>query len=187
MSTAVVSVEPGDVLDFWFSPSARERWFAKDAAFDADITRRFASVLVQAERGHLESWMSSAESALALVILLDQFPRNIYRDDPRSFLYDMHALAYAKTAIAADYHRRLPTDRRRFLYLPFMHSERIINQDRCVELLAADGDDPEGLDFAHRHRVIINRFGRFPHRNAILGRTSTPEEEAFLKEPRSSF
>lgn len=181
------ATRPGDILAFWFSGHARERWFATDAAFDADICRRFASVCRESERGRLDGWAATPEGALALVIVLDQFPRNMHRGEARAFLHDALALAHADRAVAAGHHRAVATPERRFFYLPFMHNERLADQDRCVALLAEDGDDPIGLDFAEKHRAVIRRFGRFPHRNAILGRTSTAEEEAFLTEPNSSF
>ncbi len=190
------------VLDFWFlapgAPAggaarpARPEWFRKDPAFDAAIRERFGKDVDAALAGEREAWNSGAAGCLALILLLDQFTRNIFRDTPQAFAGDAAALALADTAIADACDRALPPVRRWFLYLPFMHAESLPVQERSVALfgeLARQGGDAfaSALDYAVRHRDVIARFGRFPHRNAILGRESTLAESAFLKLPGSSF
>jgi uncharacterized protein (DUF924 family) len=184
--TTMTSYSIDDILAFWFAPETRPLWFERDPAFDADIARRFGPMIEEAADGRLAFWGKEPEGALALCLLLDQFPRNIWRGTPRAFAYDIFALGVAEEALAAGHDRALPPDRRLFLYLPLEHSEDLGRQERCVALMAALGD-PILLDYAVRHRDIVARFGRFPHRNAILGRDSTPEEQAFLEEPGSSF
>jgi uncharacterized protein (DUF924 family) len=174
------------ILDFWFSPSARERWFAKDTAFDREVAERFGAAYARVVGGDLEGWPRTADGVLALVILLDQFPRNMFRDDPRAYATDEAARALAAEALANNVDAEVTAEERRFLYLPFMHSEDVADQRRCVELFAATNDE-NSLDYARRHLAIVERFGRFPHRNACLGRESTLDEAAFLKEPGSSF
>ena len=185
------------VLDFWFGapgePNAgqpRKIWFEKDAAFDGKIRARFAGEYGAARDGGRAAWRGSAQDCLALVIVLDQFPRNLFRGDARAFATDAAALEAAKHAIARGYDRALPPLRRTFLYMPFLHSENIGDQDSGIELIRSLGDAPmaaESLKAAIQHRDIIARFGRFPHRNAVLGRATTAEEAAFLKQPVSSF
>ena len=177
---------PATVLDFWFDPANRKRWFTPAPAFDAECVRRFQPLVEAADRGELAGWQDTPEGALALAILLDQLPRNIGRGTPRMYAYDAKARAVAKAAVERGFDRQVPPDRRLFLYLPFEHSEDLADQERSVELTATLGD-AEQLDYAVRHRDIVARFGRFPHRNAILGRPSTEEEIAFLKTPGSSF
>jgi uncharacterized protein (DUF924 family) len=184
---------PKDILDFWFgapgSPehgTNRQEWFKKSDAFDAEIRRRFAKDVDAAIDGGLEGWAQNAEGALALIILLDQFPRNIFRNSGRSFAGDARALETAKRAIACGFDEERAKFERVFFYLPFEHSEDLADQDRCIALVSALGDD-NYIDYAHRHRDIVARFGRFPHRNALLGRASTDEEIEFLKQPNSSF
>jgi uncharacterized protein (DUF924 family) len=174
------------ILDFWFSPAARKRWFDADEAFDQEIAARFGQAWRRVAGGDLAGWPNTADGTLALVILLDQFPRNLFRGDPRAYATDQAARTFAAAALAHGLDAELPPERRRFLYLPFMHSEDVIDQRRCVALFAGL-DDAESLDFARRHLAIVERFGRFPHRNAALGRETTAEEAAFLKEPGSSF
>lgn len=183
----------GQVLDFWFAerdgdgqPAYRKAWFERDAAFDAEIARRFAPAVERALAGELDGWATSADGALALVILLDQFPRNLFRGTARAFAGDARALRLAKQAIAQGFDRQLPRYGRMFLYLPFEHSENLEDQERSVALFATL-DDANVAKFAAAHRDIVARFGRFPHRNAALGRQSTPEETEFLKQPGSSF
>ncbi|MDX2201430.1 MAG: DUF924 family protein [Hyphomicrobiaceae bacterium] len=188
--------EAAAVLDFWFAagtPEAdrpRPAWWARDDAFDAEVRRRFASLHARARNGELEGWRAEPGTALALVIVLDQFSRNLFRGSPEAFACDAHAVAVAKDAIARGLDRQLAAIRRQFFYLPLMHSEVLADQDRCVALFEALDALPEqenSVRFAHRHREIIARFGRFPHRNAVLGRTTTAEEARFLAEPNSSF
>jgi len=181
------------VLSFWFGEEpgpARPEWFRKDAAFDEEIRRRFGELHGAAARHELDHWRASPEPMLALVVVLDQFSRNLYRNDPRAFAQDDHALECAKEAIARGDDLGLLPVQRQFLYLPFEHSEDLAEQEVCVELMRSlEAFEPtRGLtDWAVRHRDIIRRFGRFPHRNACLGRESTPEEVEFLKQPGSGF
>jgi uncharacterized protein (DUF924 family) len=174
-------------LDYWFAPGMDARWFAADSALDRDLAIRFGDLLTHATRGELESWVDDADSALALVIVLDQLPRNVFRGTWQAFAFDSRALAMAEAALLRGHHLRLPPMRRRFLYLPFEHSESLPDQTHCVALFEADGGDPAGLDWARQHRDVIARFGRFPHRNAVLGRDSTVEEEAWLAQPGNGW
>ena len=177
---------PGDVLAFWFAPGMAERWFKPDPAFDAEIAGRFGALVGPALAGELDAWGETPDGALALCLVLDQFPRNVWRGTARAFSCDARARQVATAALAAGHDREVPADRRLFFYLPFEHSEDLADQERCMSLMAAL-PDPELLDYARRHRNIVARFGRFPHRNAILGRASTAEEIEFLQEPGSSF
>ncbi|WP_221930973.1 DUF924 family protein [Telmatospirillum sp. J64-1] len=176
-----------EILDFWFDDSTKPRWFAPDAAFDEAIRQRFEQDYEKARAGQLGEWEEHPETMLALILLLDQFPRNMYRATPRAFEGDDLALRLAQRAVSQGWDETLPMEARRFLYLPFEHSESLANQRMSVALFERWEDDPEGLDYARRHLEVIERFGRFPHRNAILGRPSTPEEIEFLKQPGSSF
>ena len=180
MSTTPTSgaVEPGEVLAFWRAAGPK-KWFAKDDAFDAAIRDRFLLTYEAAAIGELGHWEASAEGALALVIVLDQFPRNIFRGSARTFAADPLARAVADRAIARGYDEQIPPSERTFFYLPFEHSEDPADQERCVALHRAAGD-AEGLKWAELHADIIRRFGRFPHRNKLLGRSTTPDEQAFL-------
>lgn len=182
-----MDILPRDILGFWFSAEARSKWYAKDDAFDREIRTRFETAWSQAVAGDFAAWEESADGALALVILLDQFPRNMFRGTPQAFASDPLALAATRRALDKGFDTLFEPARRLFLYLPLEHDEDLASQRRCVALLEANGDDPQGLDYARRHLAIVERFGRFPHRNAILGRVSTPEERAFLEEPNSSF
>ncbi len=180
------TIAPEDVLAFWFSDAAKKHWFEKSDAFDADCRSRFGAAVEAARAGALDDWGETSEGALALVILLDQVPRNIYRGTPASFASDEKALDVAKDAITEGFDTATPSDMRNFFYLPFMHSERLEDQDRGIELYATN-DINDGLRWMKMHRDIIARFGRFPHRNVILGRSSTPQELEFLQQPGSSF
>jgi uncharacterized protein (DUF924 family) len=171
-------VTPDEVLDFWFD-AGPQKWFSRDAAFDAAITERFLPTHEAAAAGKLADWEQSAEGALALLILLDQFPRNMFRASARAFVTDSAALAIAKRAVARGFDRELDLPKRNFFYMPFMHSEDLADQERCVELSRAYSD-ANTLKWAELHADIIRRFGRFPHRNALLGRATTLEEKAFL-------
>lgn len=179
--------DPHEILAFWFSDRARPHWFAPDAAFDAEVRRLLASAHDQAARGRHDAWRAAPEGCLALVILLDQVPRNIFRGSARAFASDPLALAVTRHALAQGFDLALSDPQRLFLYLPLEHAEDPAAQDQCVHLFAERTRVPEWLDYAEKHRNIIRRFGRFPHRNRILGRVSTPDEEAFLLEPGSSF
>ncbi len=182
-----------DILDFWFGPqeTARPEWFRKDSAFDAEVARRFGLHVERAMAGDLRHWEERASTALARVLLLDQFTRNIFRGTPRAFAGDTLALAAARAMVQHALDRELAPIRRSFVYLPFEHAEDRLAQEESVRLftqLAAQASGmEETLDYALRHRDIVVRFGRFPHRNAILGRTSTPKEAAFLLQPGSGF
>jgi uncharacterized protein (DUF924 family) len=170
--------EPADVLAFW-RDAGKDKWFTKDDAFDADIRARFLPTYDAAAAGRLADWEASPEDALALVIVLDQFPRNMFRGSARIYAADPLARAVAERAIARGFDRAVDSDLRSFFYLPFEHSENLADQERCVALYRGT-DDAEGLKWAEHHADIIRRFGRFPHRNSLLGRATTPEEQAFL-------
>ena len=182
-----------NILDFWFGPpphAPRETWFRKDPAFDAQILLRFSDDIAAALAGAYGDWCTSARGALARVILLDQFTRNVFRDTPDAFAGDAAALATAADAIDRGLDAELDQYERSFLYMPFEHAEDLVQQERSVALfgaLAEASGERGGLEWAEKHAVIIRRFGRFPHRNAILGRESTPEEIAFLGQPGSRF
>ena len=165
------------VLAFW-REAGPDRWFTQDAAFDASIRESFLATYQAAAAGELSDWEASAEGALALVIVLDQFPRNMFRGDPRTYATDALARAAANRALKCGYDMDVPETERDFLFLPFMHSEDMTDQLRCIELYRAAGH--ENLKYAERHADIIRRFGRIPHRNAVLGRETTAEEQAFL-------
>jgi uncharacterized protein (DUF924 family) len=169
---------PHDVVSFW-QAAGPDRWFSKEDALDAAIRARFLTTYEAAAAGELAHWESTAEGALALVILLDQFPRNMFRASARTYAADPLARAVADRALARGFDRAVAADLRTFFYLPFMHSEAVADQERCVALYRALGD-AESLRYAEDHADIIRRFGRFPHRNAVLGRESTPDEQAFL-------
>jgi len=167
-----------DVLAFWCA-AGPDKWFKKDPAFDSEIAVRFFAVWHAAIAGALATWEETAEGALALIIVLDQFPRNMFRGHARTYENDALARAVAARALARGFDQQVPHDPRQFFYLPFMHSEELADQEHCVELARRYGDD-EFLKYAEQHAGIIRRFGRFPHRNAMLGRITTPEEQAFL-------
>jgi uncharacterized protein (DUF924 family) len=167
-----------DVLAFWRG-AGPDKWFAKDTAFDDDIRARFLATYEAAAADKLADWESTAESALALAIVLDQFPRNMFRGSARTFAADPAALAVVKRAIARGFDQAVSAIDRQFFYLPFEHSELLEDQERACALFRAEGD-ADKLKWAELHADIIRRFGRFPHRNAALGRTTTPEEQAFL-------
>lgn len=187
-----------DVLDFWFLPpdnrdygQARGEWFRKDDAFDAHIRARFGTLIDAAIEGGLRAWDATPHGALARLIVLDQLTRNVYRGTPRAFAGDAQALALAVALTQAAQDQQLPPMLRAFAYLPFEHAEDLAMQARAVELFQLLSQAQPGfdgmLDYAERHQEVIARFGRFPHRNAMLGRPSTPEEVEFLRQPGSSF
>lgn len=177
---------PNEVLKFWFEELKPEQQFKKDLALDRLIKERFGALLEQAARGELASWRETPEGRLAEIIVLDQFSRNIFRDDARSFAQDPMALALAQEAVRDPRHGLLPVNQRAFLYMPYMHSESLKIHDDSRRLFSQPGLE-NNLKFEEKHREILERFGRYPHRNAILGRVSTPEEIEFLKQPGSSF
>ena len=181
-----------DVLAFWFADGPgvrREVWFKRTDAFDT-ACGEFREVLTAALRGDLNDWSTTPRGALALAIVLDQFPRNIHRGTPKAFSGDSAALSIAEAAISTGFDRALLPVERVFLYLPFEHSEDLADQDRSVALFEALAGEPDmalTIDYAHRHRDVIRRFGRFPHRNPILGRTNSAAENAYLAEPGAGF
>ena len=177
---------PDEVLDFWFDPANEANWWKRSDAFDATIARRFRDLHAAATRCELFAWRASAEGRLAEVIVLDQFSRNLHRDSPRAFAADPLALALAQTAVALGADRALDVRRRVFLHMPYMHSESRAIHEEALRLFAADRS-ADNLEFERRHKTIIDRFGRFPHRNAVLGRASTADEIEFLKTPGSAF
>ena len=175
-----------DVLDFWFNEIPSENWFKKDEAFDEEIRRRFGSLHARAVQGELFEWRATIEGRLAEIIVLDQFSRNMYREDLRAFQYDGMALVLAQEAVRAKDAGNLPLEQRSFLYMPFMHSESLQIHDLAMMYFDQPGLE-DSFEYEKKHRAIIKRFGRYPHRNDVLGRISTPEERAFLTQPGSSF
>jgi uncharacterized protein (DUF924 family) len=172
------AIAPSDVLAFWRA-AGPDKWFDKDAAFDSEIARRFFCVWRAAGDGELAAWQETPEGALALLIVLDQFPRNMFRGDRRTYETDGLARDVADRAIRRGFDRQISHLERQFFYLPFMHSENLADQEHCLELARCHGDD-EFMTYAEQHADIIRRFGRFPHRNAMLGRATGPAEQAFL-------
>ncbi|HJV87670.1 MAG TPA: DUF924 family protein [Noviherbaspirillum sp.] len=196
---------PESIHAFWFGAEADDAlvaqhnaalWWKKDARADDEIRRRFEPGVQAAARHELDSWSSTAAGCLALILLTDQFPRNMYRDTPQAFAFDLLARGWCRQGLQAGLHRLLRPIERVFFYLPLEHSESLADQEQCIALFRALLDELDAarrpafegfLDYALRHREVIARFGRFPHRNRILGRASTPEETAFLAQPGSSF
>jgi len=174
------------VLEFWFEETEPKQWWAVDPAFDDRLTERFLPLLEKAVRGELFAWRVTANGRLSEVIVLDQFSRNLYRNSPQSFAQDAMALALAQEAVVAGALEQLAPNERAFLLMPYMHSESALIHVEA-ERLFKEWAPPGNYEFELRHKAIIDRFGRYPHRNRILGRSPTPEEEAFLKEPGSSF
>jgi uncharacterized protein (DUF924 family) len=175
-----------DVLAFWFGDLTPDDWWRKDPALDRRIADRFGPTLEAAARCELHAWRTTGRGRLAEVIVLDQFSRNVHRDTAAAFACDALALALAQEAVARGCDLELPPAERAFLYLPWMHSESALIHEEALRLFAAPGLE-KNLDFERRHKAIIDRFGRYPHRNAVLGRTSTAEELEFLRQPGSSF
>lgn len=186
------------VLDFWFGREGsaelgqqRKEWFTKDAEFDRRIAERFGPTIEAALRGELDAWATAAPGALARILLLDQFTRNVFRGDRRAFAGDAQALAAASAMVGLRQDTLLPPFMRAFVYMPYEHAEGMAMQDEAVRLFVRLADEEPALahmlDYAHRHRAVIERFGRFPHRNASLGRQSTAEELAYLAQPGSAF
>lgn len=174
------------VLQFWFEELTPQQWFAKSDGLDAKIKVRFTELLHSASQSELFTWRDTAEGRLAEIIVLDQFSRNIYRDTPQAFSQDPLALALAQEAVSVGADKLLSDQQKSFLYMPYMHSESKVIHEQAVKLFSQPGLEGN-LDFELKHKVIIDEFGRYPHRNEILGRTSTPEEIGFLKRPNSSF
>ena len=175
-----------DVLNFWFNELEPKDWFVSSSELDKTITSRFGDLLKSAAQSELFTWRDSPQGRLAEIIVLDQFSRNIYRNTPKAFAQDPLALALAQEAISLGLDQELETKQRSFLYMPFMHSESAIIHQQAVELFNVAGME-NNYEFELKHKVIIDRFGRYPHRNDILGRASSPEEVEFLTQPGSSF
>jgi uncharacterized protein (DUF924 family) len=183
------AVNPQEVRDFWFG-SDRKAWFEKNPAFDEEIRRRFFSLYELAAAERLEDWQKNPADCLALVLVLDQFPRNMFRGSAKAFAADHLARATARVILDNGWDKAMTPDERMFAYLPFEHSESLADQESCLALMQEISLFPEMADlpkWAEAHLVIVRRFGRFPHRNAALGRASTPEEIEFLKQPGSGF
>jgi len=179
-------MNPSDILHFWFTELTPKQHYAKDAALDDAIRTRFGATLEAAARCELFAWRATPEGRLAEALVLDQFSRNVYRDTARAFAQDALALALAQELVASGQDRSLPLAQRSFAYMPYMHSESALIHAQAITLFSQPGMQ-DSLRFEQRHQAIIERFGRYPHRNALLGRASTAEELAFLSEPGSSF
>ena len=177
-TTGARSIVPTDVIAFW-RDAGRERWYAKDDAFDAEVAHRFRALWDAAVEDRLASWQATDDGMLASILVLDQFPRNIFRNDPRAFSSDRLARDLAVKAIDRGVDQRVDPQLRQFVYLPLMHSEDLADQEHCCDLFRATGET-DNLTYADEHADIIRRFGRFPHRNRLLGRTTTPGEQAYL-------
>ena len=174
-----MTLDPQDIIDFWYSPDIKAAWFKSTPGLDGQIRQRFESVWQSASEYELDAWMASPEGCLALVIILDQLPLNMFRGEAKSFSTEDQAVEVCLHAIEQGYDQQLNRDQQAFLYMPLMHSERMDHQDKSVALFAEAGLK-DNLRFAEHHRAIIARFGRFPHRNAILNRSCTPEELEYL-------
>ena len=179
-------MQPKSILHFWFEELTAKQHFVKDTALDETIRARFGDTLEAAAKCELFAWRATAEGRLAEIIVLDQFSRNVYRDTPRAFAQDALALVLAQELVASGQDRSLPEAQRVFAYMPYMHSESLAIHAQATARFSQPGLE-SNLDFALRHQAIITRFGRYPHRNAIFGRTSSAEELAFLSEPGSGF
>jgi len=171
-------IAPADILNFW-REAGHDRWYRRDETFDVEVCRRFLDLWQQAAAGELSDWEATDDGALALTIVLDQFPRNIFRGDARAYASDALARGVAARAIDRGADKRIDPLLLEFLYMPFMHSEHLPDQLRCVELFGGTSNT-ENQEYAEQHADIIRRFGRFPHRNPVMGRETTPEEQAFL-------
>ena len=186
-----MTLQPSDILDFWFEgdPSERrDKWFGKAAEFDAECAR-FTAAIRDARAGRFDHWAATPKDGLALIVLLDQLSRNLFRGSSEAFAADVHAREIAHGMIAAGFDTTLTPVERMFVYLPFEHSETIEYQDESVRLFETlrDALAPESIDYAHRHRDVIRQFGRYPHRNTALGRVSTAAEETYLAQPGAGF
>ncbi len=177
---------PQQILDFWFTELTPKHWFRKDPTLDGEIASRFGDTLIAAARGETADWRREPRGRVAEILVLDQFSRNVYRDTPGAFAQDPVALTLAQELISRGEDETLPLIQRIFVYMPFMHSESRVIHDHALRLFDQPGMEDQ-LDYEQRHRAIIERFGRYPHRNAMLGRESTPEEREFLGQPGSSF
>ncbi|OUS00643.1 hypothetical protein A9Q81_10150 [Gammaproteobacteria bacterium 42_54_T18] len=186
MTTCSQKTQPQDIIQFWFEEIAPKQWWIKDNEFDQLLIDSYQGVLDFAVKGELFSWRETALGRLAEIIVLDQFSRNIYRDDARAFAADPMALVLSQEAVRQQSYKGFTSNQKQFLFMPYMHSESLIVHEEAVKLFSEPGLEGN-LEFEHKHRVIIQRFGRYPHRNEILGRVSTDEEKVFLLEPGSSF
>ena len=184
--TSPTTTDPAAVLHFWFDELTPAQHFAKDAQLDAAMGQRFGALLEAGARGELSGWRVNAAGRLAEIVVLDQFSRNVWRDTPRAFAQDGMALVLAQELVASGQDRALPPAQRAFAYMPYMHSESAAIHAQSVQLFAQPGLEGN-LRFALQHQAIIERFGRYPHRNAILGRASSDEELTFLRQPGSAF
>ena len=192
MSPKTLSHLIEEILSFWFGApddadygKPQAKWFEKNDNFDAEIKQRFEQVMIDAAAGKLDDMAESPEGAVALLIMLDQFPRNVYRGSAEAFASDEHARTVATRVLERGFDQQVAPVMRSFMYLPFEHSEDLADQERSLELFTKLGGS--GIEWAEKHHVIIERFGRFPHRNEVLGRASTPEETELLTQPNSSF
>lgn len=179
-------MHPDSIIDFWFTELSNAQRFAKDEALDALLRERFGATLSAAIAGELFEWRHSANGRLAEILVLDQFSRNIYRDTPAAFAQDAQALTLAQEMVSRGLDQSLPPGQRAFAYMPYMHSESLLIHQHALALFSQPGLEGS-LTFEHKHRAILEKFGRYPHRNVISGRTSTPEEMVFLNQPGSSF
>jgi uncharacterized protein (DUF924 family) len=170
---------PQKIIDFWFADDVRKLWFNSTAEFDRSLRERFEDILKQADQGELDHWMESAAGCLALVIILDQFPLNMFRGNAQSFATEARSRDVARVAITDGFDKALAAEQQAFLYMPFMHSENLADQQLALELFAQPGME-SNLRFAHHHHAIVETYGRFPHRNAVLGRTNTAAEIEYL-------
>jgi len=191
----MTEMTPADIITFWFEDDrtiTREKWFKRDDAFDQTIRDRFGTLTDQAATGALDHWAETPDGALALLIVLDQFPRNLHRGSARAFASDARAIA-RKAVLQRGFDRGFSNPERTFLYLPFEHSEDMTEQDISVALFEGMRDDPlrrapgSNIEYAWKHWIVVKRFGRFPHRNAALGRISTADEEEYLAQPGAGF
>lgn len=177
-----------EILNFWFTETQPQQWFQKNEEFDQKIKENFLEIYEMARKGLLDDWKKDADGCLALVILLDQFPRNMFRGSPQAFATDSQALLIAKHAVGKGFDQILEPVKRGFLYMPFQHSESMADQKRSVELFGKmKEDNPVGYQYAQRHYDVIDEYGRFPHRNKVLERENTPEEEDYLAQPNAGF
>lgn len=179
-------MEYKDVINFWFEELSPEDWYKKDEIFDLKMVEKFIAVHEKAVNGELYPWRETAEGRLAEILILDQFSRNIYRGEAKAFQYDPIALVLAEEAIEHEEINQLSPTQKQFIYMPFMHSESKVIHEKAVDLFSEPGLE-SGLDYEFRHKKIIDKFGRYPHRNQILGRTNTPAEEQFLRENPTGF
>jgi len=185
-SSATASINANDVLEFWFTELGPEHWFDKNPTLDATIRERFGLLYGKAKQCELYPWRATAHGRLAEIIVLDQFPRNMFRDQAQAFETDALALALAQEAVACGADQALPVPRRAFLYLPYMHSESLEIHKTAMQLFNQPGLEGN-YAFEIKHKAILEQFGRYPHRNAALGRLSTPQETEFLRQPGSAF